>query len=95
MNCRSGTLTGVITASDLRGLSVLHLEDLNLTVAEYMSSKNRNLVTITSQTTFKEALIKFVDAKVHHLWFIDEKKKPAGVLTMTDIFKRLYSAGGF
>ncbi|KAI3658762.1 hypothetical protein MP638_001644 [Amoeboaphelidium occidentale] len=86
----------VITSSDLRGIEVLTLPDLLLSIEKFLDKrsphrKHHSFLTITPETTLNDAIVKFVDGKVHHLWYLDDKKRPIGVTTLTDVITKFSS----
>mmetsp|Transcript_20804 Transcript_20804/g.29085 ORF Transcript_20804/g.29085 Transcript_20804/m.29085 type:complete len:358 (-) Transcript_20804:141-1214(-) len=85
---QGGKLIGNLSESDLRGITSKNLCDILLPLKEYLTKMNGEIrapITVTSQTTFLEALEKVVLEKVHRAWIVDDKNVPVGIFSLSDI----------
>mmetsp|Transcript_23834 Transcript_23834/g.46700 ORF Transcript_23834/g.46700 Transcript_23834/m.46700 type:complete len:156 (-) Transcript_23834:110-577(-) len=89
-----GELVGNLSGSDMRNMTKDNLDDLLLSVEDFLwkingKSKMRTPVTVTLDTPFLEAIEKIMGNSVHRLWVTGtgkgDKNKVKGVLSLTDI----------
>jgi IMP dehydrogenase len=75
-------LVGILTNRDLR-----FVEDTNVSVTEYMTSKN--LVTVPVGTSLDEAKVHLQEHRIEKLLVVDENFDLKGLITIKDINKKL------
>lgn len=83
-----GKLVGNFSASDLKGLYREQLPSLTLSVREYLkkhSPKSLSPISTPKDATLMEVAKMLKENKLHRLWVLDENRKPAGVITLTDL----------
>lgn len=86
-----GLLVGSFSASDLRRLSVHTLHRLTGTLQEFLSlDKQQKLPpTVMLSSTLTAVVTLLASEHIHRVWVIDEQRKPIGIVTMTDVIKKL------
>lgn len=87
-----GKLIGVLNDRDLYkqlsptlGTAKETHSDIELLHKKVHLIMNRNLVTITADTSINQAVLKLNDNKVSCLPIVDEKNRPIGIITWRDI----------
>jgi CBS domain-containing protein len=88
----SGSLVANLSASDIRGLQQQHFSSLLLPVTQYLivnKGKPQAPLTCTKDTDFSTILMKMVLFRIHRVWIVNEKEQPVGVISQTDIMKKL------
>lgn len=92
----AGELVATISGSDLRGMGPTTMKNLLLPCLEFLdkqSNYRKNIqLKIKPSGSLREAIVKILDGKVHHLWITDgatSNVKVRGVLAMTDIISKL------
>lgn len=84
----SGKLLANMSASDLRGLTVPKLRFLNETVETFLTAQMGGIrapVSVKSSATLAQVIQLVVENNIHRVWLTDDKEKPVGVVTLTDI----------
>jgi CBS domain-containing protein len=84
----TGRLLANLSASDLRGLNVQKLMFLNESVESFLTAQKGGIrapITCKSSTPFDQVIQTLVENNVHRVWLVDDKEKPIGVVTLTDI----------
>lgn len=84
----SGKLLANLSASDLRGLTVPKLKFLDESVETFLTAQRggiRTPVSLKPTATLGQVIQTVVENSIHRVWLIDEKEKPIGVVTLTDI----------
>jgi len=88
----SGSLVANLSASDIRGLEQQHFESLLLPVTQYIINqrgKPKAPITCTINTDFQTVLMKMILFRIHRIWIVDEDDRPIGVISQTDVMKKL------
>jgi len=83
-------LVGNLSASDLRGITTKRIKKVVQPVTEFLETMHgalREPITITLNDTLDTTMSRFVYEGVHRLWIVDEKKKPVGCVSLTDVFR--------
>jgi len=84
----TGRLLGNLSASDLRGLTVQKLLFLNESVETFLTAQGGSVrapICTKSSSTFGQVIQSLMDNHVHRIWLVDDKEKPIGVVTLTDV----------
>jgi len=84
----TGRLLGNLSASDLRGLTVSKLRFLNESIETFLQAQLGGIrapVSVKPSVTLAQVIQNLVDNRVHRVWLIDDKEKPIGVVTLTDV----------
>jgi len=84
----SGKLLANLSASDLRGLTVPKLRFLNDSVETFLTAQTggvRAPVAVKNTATLGQVIQLVVENGIHRVWLTDDKDKPAGVVTLSDI----------
>jgi CBS domain-containing protein len=79
---------GNLSASDLRGLNVQKLKFLNESIETFLQAQLGGIrapVSVKSSATLGQVIQNLVENRVHRVWLIDDKEKPIGVVTHTDL----------
>jgi len=87
-----GSMIANLSASDIRGLEQQHFESLLLPVTQYISNqmgKVKAPITCSLNTDFQTVLLKMSLFRIHRIWIVDENDKPIGVISQTDVMKKL------
>lgn len=85
-----GRIVGSLSTSDLRRLTVHTLNRLTETLQEFLSLDKPQLPpTVTPSTTLNATIMILASEHIHRVWVIDEQQKPIGIVTLTDIIKKL------
>ncbi|KYQ93850.1 hypothetical protein DLAC_11618 [Tieghemostelium lacteum] len=64
-------LVSNFSLSDLRGITISNIEDLNLPLKEYLATLDKppgQIISITMQTTLLETIQLIIDSNIHGLW---------------------------
>jgi CBS domain-containing protein len=91
-----GKLVGIITDGDIRGASILRVSGMDLrdiahslsrtTVYEVMTD---HPITVTPDTSLRDAAMLMLDNKVGGLPVVDEQQQVVGMITESDLFEAL------
>eukprot|EP00467_Chlorarachnion_reptans_P023567 CAMPEP_0114486134 /NCGR_PEP_ID=MMETSP0109-20121206/56_1 /TAXON_ID=29199 /ORGANISM="Chlorarachnion reptans, Strain CCCM449" /LENGTH=340 /DNA_ID=CAMNT_0001662283 /DNA_START=245 /DNA_END=1267 /DNA_ORIENTATION=+ len=88
VDSKTGKILGNLSESDLRGMNEDRLLDLLFLAPMYLKTlygEMRKPITITLDCSFKDALTKLIDSKVHRVWIVDKDEKPIGVFSLSDV----------
>lgn len=90
-----GSMTGVISASDLRGISAQKFPNV-ISPAEtfvyYMTGKVMKApIFCYASEALWNVMQRMTAARVHQIWVVDEHGRPIGCLTMSHIIKKAWS----
>jgi CBS domain-containing protein len=95
---KDGQIVGNFSATDLLALKYCELNELALTVEQYLAQYSPNSlspVTIEEDgTTLANGIELFSQLGIHRLWIVDSEefaKVPLGVVTLTDTIKMINS----
>mmetsp|Transcript_6474 Transcript_6474/g.8935 ORF Transcript_6474/g.8935 Transcript_6474/m.8935 type:complete len:338 (-) Transcript_6474:510-1523(-) len=91
VDSKTGKIVGNLSESDLRGMNENRLLDLLFVIPMYMKTFYGIMgtpLTVTTNTTFKDAVDKLIEAKVHRLWVVDADEKPVGAFSLSDIISQ-------
>jgi 5'-AMP-activated protein kinase, regulatory gamma subunit len=84
-----GSILTSISASDLRGLRSHQLSSILQPVPEFLKSQRGGLIpvplTATPNSTLYEVSMLLTLNRAHHVWVVDENRKPLGVVSLSDI----------
>ncbi|BAU23365.1 sugar transporter [Caldimicrobium thiodismutans] len=83
VNADTGKLSGVISEKDLMAILCCEEGNRNKPVIEFMI---KNVVTVTPESSLKEALEKFIDNKIRHLPVVRDQRV-VGVISVKDALK--------
>jgi len=87
-----GTLVANISASDLRGLSNSSVATLFLPVCDYLIKAHdlpKYPMTCKYYTRLDMVLVRMGIFRVHRLWLVDDFERPIGLISLSDIMKRI------
>lgn len=88
-----GKLAGTFSASDVRGLFLDTVPDFGSSVEEFLlkhSPMSFNSSCVRIDCKFEDAMDLFHSHHVvHRLWVIDEKFRPVGIVSLTDVCQML------
>jgi len=88
-----GKLVANLSAADLRGMKEESMKDILLPTVEFLGKVRgmKPLVPVTCCTTgsLKEVVDSAMTAKVHRVWVVDAAMKPLGVVSFSDICRKL------
>jgi CBS domain-containing protein len=87
-----GTLVANISASDLRGLSNSSIATLFLPVCDYLIKAHdlpKYPMTCKYYTRLDMVLVRMGIFRVHRLWLVDDFERPIGLISLSDIMKRI------
>jgi len=91
----TGSMVATLSDADLRGLTHEKLNDLFLTIEQYLTKIHgghiRKPITCKATDSFKTVVDLLVNEKVHRVWVVDDTGKPHGVVSMTDVALFFYS----
>ena len=89
----NGALLANLSVTDLKGLSQENFPSLLDPVLEFNDKqvvyKKITPLTVTPDTTFETVVLKIAATGVHRLWIVDKEKKPAGIISLTDVMNLL------
>lgn len=79
----------ILSNSDIKHIS---FERQSLTCEEYLNflQKNNTILTFDESDTIDKILCKMITFDVHHLYQLDERECPIGVISYVDIIKALF-----
>lgn len=83
VDSETSKLVGVISEKDLMGVLCCEADNRNKPVKEFMT---REVITLTPESTLKEALEKFIEHKVRHLPVVKDQRV-VGVVSVKDVVK--------
>jgi CBS domain-containing protein len=85
---QDGALVGNFSASDLRGVFEEKFPAFDQTALHFLmmhSASSTWPVSVKRNATVREIVTSFVRHRVHHVFVTDERIRPIGVITMTDV----------
>ena len=92
-------LVGIVTRGDVRGAEAsdatsLSIWELNYLLSQLEISKvmTKRPITISAESTIREAAQTMLDNKISGLPVVDERGKVVGIITESDIFRLVVSA---
>mmetsp|Transcript_20568 Transcript_20568/g.48999 ORF Transcript_20568/g.48999 Transcript_20568/m.48999 type:complete len:113 (+) Transcript_20568:188-526(+) len=87
-----GTLAGNLSAADLRGVNVAHIEQIDKPILEFLTAVNEGkrpeVVKVTETATLLETMQLLITNSIHRVWIVDGADKPVGVVTLSDIMRK-------
>lgn len=83
VDSETSKLVGVISEKDLMGVLCCEKDNRNKFVKEFMT---KEVITLTPESTLKEALEKFIDHKIRHLPVVKDMRV-VGVVSVKDVVK--------
>lgn len=83
VDSETSKLVGVISEKDLMGVLCCEEDNRNKPVKEFMT---KEVITLTPESTLKEALEKFIDHKIRHLPVVKDMRV-VGVVSVKDVVK--------
>jgi len=87
---QNSRIIGCISATDLRGLTSLSLDTLDLPVLEFLQKRQRYLklpVSVKNDTSMKEVCGILMSRKIHRVWVVDDEQRILAVITLSDIIR--------
>jgi CBS domain-containing protein len=85
-------LVGCFSASDIKCLGLEQWPGLFQDVRSFLAQRHPESlapVYVRTNSTFSDVLGKMEQFKIHRVFVVDDKQKPVGVITMTDVLKWL------
>jgi len=92
---KNGALVATFSVSDAKGLLPEYFGDLTRNVMSFLTTHSEPKLppfTCRGSCTVEEVLMKMVALEVHRLWMVDERERPTGVVSLTDVIRFLYYA---
>jgi len=83
IDAETSKLVGVISEKDLMGVLCCDENNKNKPIKEFMT---KEVITLTPESTLKEALEKFIDHKIRHLPVVKDMRV-VGVVSVKDVLK--------
>jgi len=84
-----GTLMGTLSVADLRGLKMDMLDRLQVPVIDFLKKQHGgdvpDIITVCPSMPLKDLLETMTSKKKHRVFVMDDEKRLAGVVTLTDI----------
>jgi len=88
---KEGKLVGVLSGSEIRGLTEHNLNVLTLTVGEFLERRQvKSFRTCTPDETLDSIMQKVYKERLHRIFIVDKQDMPIGLLTLTDFIYQLY-----
>jgi len=94
-----GKLVGIVTRGDVRGAEASDATSLSIWELNYLLSRleiskvmTKRPITISAESTIREAAQTMLDNKISGLPVVDERGKVVGIITESDIFRLVVSA---
>ena len=92
-------LVGIVTRGDVRGAEASDATSLSIWELNYLLSRleiskvmTKRPITISAESTIREAAQTMLDNKISGLPVVDERGKVVGIITESDIFRLVVSA---
>jgi CBS domain-containing protein len=88
----AGMLVANLSASDLKGLVQQQFSSLLLPVPTFISNmkgKVKPAISVTMNTQFETVILQMCLFRIHRLWVVNEDGKPIGVISQSDVMKKL------
>jgi len=87
-----GTLVANLSASDIRGLTPKLFPALVKPCTNYLIGRYGHVkspITCRLTSSLQSVIMKLSLYRLHRLWIVDEKEKPIGLITLTDVMKMI------
>jgi len=85
-----GRLVGNLSASDLTVLNADNFENIYQQISSFLPKK-QELITCSSDEHLGSVIKLLTSKTVHRVWVVDDKKKPIGLVTLSDVIKTLHT----
>lgn len=85
----TGALVGTLSASDIRSVAPDNINQVKLTVKDFLKSFKTPIVVQKSDIV-EDVVKTMLTNHVHRVWLTDGDNKPVGVVSLTDVISRLY-----
>jgi len=91
---QNGKLVGNLSASNIKGITNRSFPVLRLSVAEFLKRDSRRKwwrrpVCVRETETLKLAILQFSSTRKHRMYIVDNDERPIGVVSLSDIVKKL------
>jgi len=93
VNPVNSALVATFSVSDVTGLSQEYFGDLTKNVMSFLTTHSTPKLppfTCRSSSVVEFVLMKLVALKLHRLWLMDERERPNGVVSLTDVIRYFY-----
>ena len=99
-----GTLVANLSASDIRvstirihkptlqGFDATHFGELVEPCSTYLTKKYGKItppITCEKKNSFESVVTRLAQNRIHRMWIVDEKGCPTGVISLTDVMKKI------
>lgn len=88
---RDGVLVGILSGSEIRGLTEDNIGDLEMTVEDFLLSRNTIFLVCTPENTLEEVLNMVHTKRLHRIFIVNKENRPVGLLSLTDFIHEIHT----